>query len=414
MKIKQNNKKATIKIGSLILGLGLITSGITFTINQAMATMHPKSDYVKEGVKTYIDDPFSAEYSKGILYYKGAGEITGHGAQECERTFENGTKQYFWCGSNSSISDTIYIEIKNGAVYNNELLDVREYLAITGTPDNPNAQYRWGFDKTTPWVGIASGNDDYDSKVTHGTFYVTRRIRFYNKQGQELEEFKGIISYSDFEPANKDGEGGDYEGIGEGYTIANGLRQTYLYYDERGETILSHNGPFKNSWSNFDNPLGEAWDTKYILWTEVEGSKTSPIELVYQAPLIGRLSRNNTASSKVSYVVNGKIIDKEDIVVQYGTLDPTPPEDIPEGMVFDGWYKDEAMTPSNKITEPFQVTGDTTLYGKYVETEKAKVTTSIENGTIDESKDDIEPGIDYVVKYQCDEDYTLSSRRRRC
>ena len=398
MRLKRNNKRTATQIATLLLGLGLAGAGIVSTICQVMA-ITPSEVYAK----TYIQDPFNANYSKGVLYYgnPGASSIIGHGTGNCTRTKDNITYN-FYCGNNSEISDDIYIEIKGGAIYNNELLDVHEHLAIVVEKlysGFENADVRWGFNKETAQMGIASNNnDDYNGK---GEFYVTRQIRFF-KDGTEVE-FKGVIAYSDFEPPLVNGT--EYYGIGEGYTINNGLVQAYA----TNPTILTA-GSNRKSWynANFET-YGTEWDTAYVLWTEVQGNKNSRLELKYQAPLIGRFTSNKTESSKVSYYVNGEKISKEDIVVKYGTLTPTAPTDIPTGVVFDGWYKDAEMTPTNKVTGSITVPGDMNLYGKYVEVEKAKVTTSIENGTIDESKDNIEPGTNYTVNYRCNDGYTLST-----
>ncbi len=366
---------------SIVVSLALIASGVLSFVYQAMAISRAPAS----NEKVYQTNPFRAEFSRGVFYnfYQGKHEIVAGTASVGQCT---GGEGLYFCGNNSSIDNNQYVVIKNGAIYNNQLLDVREYPAISGaTSEN---QAKWAYRANLgagSHIQLAVISTNGSSEVRDIT--VTRQIRFYLAGTNTEVSFKGVTGFSDFEE-------------GEGYRFVSGLDQAYVL----NPTTLSNGN---NTWIATETTPG--LDERYVLWAEVHAGPGSPLVLEFKIPKIGRGSRNTMASRTVSLNIDGKV-KSTDVVILYGTYAPSEPQDLPAGTEFDGWYLDAAMT--QKAPDSITVNENKVLYGKTTQEptpDNISVTTSIENGTITPSISNIEEGKDVKIEYSCNEGYVLNS-----
>ncbi len=376
---------------SLALGATLLAGGTLSTILQASAdevSFHINMRYLSSDEKTYGIDPFSEEYSKGVVFRNENARVSSGDIHTIELVKSSDSILDGNCPDgnsgcvlydNHSRNDNIYVETKRGAIYNNRYLDVREYLWID--------KGRWG--RSVNGGGIyydAAGVDSEDGSAT-----ITRELHFYETGTNNEIDFKGVVAFGDF----------DFE---EGYTISEGYRQAYL----NNPTVTVHELNSK-TWlgqGSAENPV--AFDGNiYMLWVEVEGTPTQPLTLQYKAPS-SRGSATISPTVSVTYHLIGENPDGVsaptfDTVAKYGTITPQNPIVDDEGAIdkytFSGWYYDEEMTrPVMGTVVPGE---DIDLYGKYIKNEAINILTSITNGDIDEPVLDANPGEDYEIEYKC-------------
>ena len=415
MKIKYNKAGLAIRISTLVFGLGLAGFGIASAIGQVMAaggdplttTGYPYQEAMRKRGSGEYTGAFEASYSKGIVTRNPNSNIAANKATFSSQSSNNSNcslaanpniknNSNYFCGSNHTRDTKYYTRYYNAAIQDNEWLDIVEYdwNNINGTLYLRNLAN----------AGISS---DEGSSAKNVKTYIYRELHFYKAGTNDEVNFKGIISFNDFD-------------WGEGYAISkNNLHRGYVLVDSNDKTPLVH--PDSNIWvmsgKNSTNEITSKYDGKYVLWAEVDSGPNNPLTLTYIIPKLRRGSKNITPFSTVTYVLNGsKPSDLEyntyDVVANNGTLNPTQPNwSDKTNYEFRGWYTDSAMT--KQASSSMTVTANQTLYGKMVKVSasetKASVTTSINNGVITPGATDIDEGDNYMVGYACNNGYTLSS-----
>lgn len=406
MKIKRNNSRTAIRVATLVLGLGLVGAGIVSTIGQVMAAgTYPYPAAMRKRGDGEFTGNFEADYSKGIVFRNPNANIPAnktttsyvtHGTSQCKNA-KNATirNNNYFCGSNNTKQD-IYVTFKNAAIYNNEWLDVREYVWI----NQKGALYAINLDN----AGITSDEGTLPQNTKN---FIYRELHFYKAGTTNEVNFKGIIGFSDFDYA-------------EGYSISSqNLHRGYIYVNSSNQTPLVH--PDQQTWimsGNKKNTITDEFNGMYMLWAEVSSSSSKPLTLTYINPKFRRGSKNYTPFNTVTYSLSGSRpsdlkYNTYDVVANKGTLSPTEPTwSDKTNYTFKGWYTDAAMT--KKAASSMVVTANQTLYGKMVKNSsssetKASVTTSITNGVITPGSSDIDAGDNYMVGYACNNGFALNS-----
>ena len=405
--ISSHKKKTTTSILAVCLGLAMVSCGILSMFNQVMATgvvlRNPKA-----GVeKAYMKDAFDPEYSQGAVFRNSRVSlpgITGEysmefvGESTCEEpepvllsssSDNSGSEEDVEavCGTNTAKDLNTYLITRNGAIYNGEYLDVKEYLWT----DVGNWER-----KIDARSFVASGNNHGEIQQTTPV-NVYRELHFYKAGTDQEVSFKGIISMSDFD-------------WGEGYTIEQGYHQAYV---NSPTYLMDYNPEDPTTWisqGDADDPF--VLSGQISLWAEVESTPEKPLTIVFHSPVAHRESNTVTYYSIITYDVSGDLPEGFEgvpfnAVATNGSLElPVITPDDSE-YSFKGWYYDEELT--NEAGSMIQVKSDLVLYGKFEKTKDASVTTTIKNGIITESKNDIANYSSYKVQYSCNNGYELAS-----
>lgn len=315
--------------------------------------------------KTYGTDAFDAKYSRGVVLRDSKFNATTNpmtinwpsGSEKVTIEVSDPNDNFdLQCYKNTTKSS--YVEYKNGAIYNNEYYDVREYIWL-GTASGANGAANWcyrGANSTTIYYLRSDDNNKKDNKTVANI-----EFHFY-KAGTETEvEFHGVIGMNDFE-------------VGDQYKISQGGGQVYL----RKPTVLSYIED-SQAWGIPASSDKNSVDKQFDLWVEVDSTNSKPLTMQYivDGPFskVGRFRA--TAMMMEAVNLNYQIVgDKpdgvtapaSDVVTQYGNITPKNAKEA-EGYTFDGWYYDKEMT--NKAgTYMGKLDRDTTLYGKYVKVEE--------------------------------------------
>jgi len=369
-------------IPALILGLFVVG------IPSVLADTYDNKRELRSDEYEYGATAFSEEYSRGYLTFN-TNRNVGSGVSRTENgstkspAFDESTPVYY--AKNTSKDLNTYVDTYDGASYNGESYDLREYF--------------WT-DADSEWVTPVSR--DYSISAhneNEETTNVYIELHFYKAgtlatDSPEEVEFKGVIEFSD---NDKD----------EGFQFQNGLNAVYL----SNPTILARSEDSENTWigtaSNEDDP-------KSAIHAELHGTPESPILIRYIRP--NSLGANlGTSTKTVSYAFlsapDGVSTPATVTVNTYGTYSLENPivtdGTAVENYTFSGWYTDVALTiPASSTLS--SIDSDTIVYGKYTLT-TADVTTSVTNGTITESGTGLGIGTDYTVTYSANEGYKLKS-----
>ena len=428
MKIKRRNSRTAIRVATLFLGLGLAGAGIASAINQVMAEIYmidwSSATYPYEKETWTVTDGqmneatghyFAPEYSKGMVYVKNTNFKAYPHPKDTKDTCKKAksekvrTGNYF-CRTNTEKQDgsggspVTYVEFDNGAIYENQWIDVIEYDWI-----DKQGMYARNLDNG----GITSDEVNLSLNTKNN---IHRELHFYKHKagdgvGAELSEFKGIISFSDFD-------------FGEGYAIAKrNLVRAFPRANNKNKTPIVH--PDEKTWimsgrkkEDVPNGYGVGEDD---LWVEVKSTPDKPLLLNYKNPKFERGSKSLMGTKTVTYNLSGDIpadlnYRKWDTVAAYDKKDDSykmysvlkmnnTPTTADSNYSFSGWFTDKDMTHEYTSTT-MTVTASTTLYGRMknnaTPTEHtASVTTSIENGVITASETGINTGGNYMVSYTC-------------
>lgn len=431
--MKLDKKKELLsRFFGLAIGSVLFVGGATSAIVQVLAA--DVADYmraVKSDEKIYGTNAFDEEYSSGIVFRNNSMKISNSDGEEDVvivpsnsnkiTKYQNdvdGTYNAYcpmssscYAGTNTSRDSEVYIDVIRGAILDNRYLDVREYIWVKNAAGVEGSS--WG----RVYENNAAGNNEAgiwyvssgvaDASKRAGMVY--RELHFYENNGDDIIkdngtdidkeiEFKGVVALSDFD-------------FLEGYDFNQGYHQAYVQnptpvVHEEGTTRWIGPGDFEHQISFTED---------YMLWVEVEGTPNKPLIMEYIAPS-NRGSETISPIVKINYHLVGEnpegvTAPSYDVIAQYGSLTPKNPEVADQSAVnkytFSGWYYDEAMT--NPVIDKVVAGEDVDLYGKYMRDDDISITTSITNGTIDDSIPDAEKGEDYTIKYKCNDGYNLSS-----
>ena len=189
---KGKTKGKLMKAAGIFLAVASLMGSMS---SVAFAAEEPTPKAPANGEKIWSVDPFSAEYSSGYFCVKNA---TGHGCK-----YTDGSEGIYkdtagWYGSNSSYSDNIYIDYKNGACMNGTYYDVRDYV--------------WQTD-CTHWLINANGANHVAGTENAQIHHI---YRFYEAgtlgtSNPKEVTFKGVMRLQDMD-------------INEGYTFHTGLK----------------------------------------------------------------------------------------------------------------------------------------------------------------------------------------------
>ena len=386
MKNYQKQQRVS-RIASLAMGTVMVASGALSMALQVAAegvTFRPIDKNIE---RAYGIDAFDEEYSYGGVFKYNSIKVNSSEAYSIQTSYAGTSKclelgydetkaASYYCNNNTSRDANNYVTTTRGAFYNNQLLDVREYLWTD------KGYWVRNVNGSTIYYDATGIPEEEDKSVT-----IHRELHFY-KTGTNTEvSFKGVISFSDFDYA-------------EGYQIIQGYRQAYL----NDPTIVDYTAP--NTWTTQG---GTIWvEDPYMLWVEIEGTPSLPVVLAYKAPGSRGSGTYEHSVTYIEYSLKGDVpagvtAPKFDTVVQYGTVRPKSPvvasgADI-DNYEFSGWYLDENLT--EPVGNTIKIASNLKLYGEYVKKDTFAIATSITNGEITKSINEIVPGEDYTIEYSC-------------
>lgn len=349
---------------------------------ESQAYLPDPSDLVE---KIYGVDPFEEEYSAGYFCINNS---EGHGISYNANAGWPG-----WCGTNTSRSDNIYIDHKNGANINGTFYDIREY----------------------PWMGGGYWYYSIDNEGANGAEgekgIVYREFHFYEAGhvGDPDYEvsFRGVTRLSDND-------------ILEGYSFEQGLAGIWLHDPTTVKRVDS------KTWEGTIETFGtdeavaqygtdkEYWEN-YLqaIWVEIESTPERPLILGYTERL-GHQSEINYQGNSITYHLVGEgtnclppDVDNELVTysVTYGNYSLREAEEY-HYYTFDGWYYDEALT--EKVPDTIMVSEDLDLYGAYTKVAGC-IDTEVVGGTITAPMDDVPYGEDVMIEYAPNEGYVLNT-----
>ena len=290
-------------------------------------------------------------------------------------------------GTNRTRDENVYLDHPGGAVMNGDYYDIREYVWYTGGTGR------------TAWV-IRPDGYCYDTQESHESPNQTHReLHFYTAGhcGDPNYEvnFKGIMTCRDL------------DGEAEGYTFDSGYRGVWATANTTchfySETKYCGTGD-----TSGDNDNGG-------VWVEFESSPGNPLIFQYWTTGWPFGSAINFYGSSIHYnlVETGWGLpsgasSRTMSAARYGTYRFLTADNMPyyDGWEFKGWYWDEGLT--NPVPATTTVTSDLNVYGTYVRT-VFPVTTSVTNGSITPTNNEVRAGTDYTVYYSPNSGYLLSS-----
>lgn len=335
------------------------------------------------GVNVYTVVPFEELYAAGYLNLH---DGTSHGSI-------NTTDQHYV--SNTSRQAGTYIDWPNGAVLNGEYLDVRDFPNTFGSLDNT----------TGSGVYLSGGTFCTSGGCTHG---VRRELHFYTAghcgDPNYERDFYGIMRLTD-----NDGQGSGtltHDVSREGYRFPQGLHNVWLANPTSME--LKSSSEF---WGTEDYG---PYDERGVAWVEVEAHPGAPLIFEYCSTNGGYGSDANYMGNSIHYSLRsdglyplpaGATIPDINGCATYGSYRFINPPDI-YGWAFDGWYSDYNMT--SKLGDTTMITSDITVYGTYHRTIFG-VSTSVTNGSITATNNNIPIGSNHTVSYSPSSGYLLQS-----
>ncbi|MBR3132228.1 InlB B-repeat-containing protein, partial [Candidatus Saccharibacteria bacterium] len=319
------------------------------------------------GEKIYGQDAFSQEYSRGVVFWsEGRSNMTKEFSKPLSDTVcPNGitpggtdvAKEAFCYNNHAEKADVYYI-VRNGAVMNNQPLDVQVYPWVQLNDGDDVDKGFWGTytnsgegDTNVAGISFPSHAQTGVYNITTGTTttrIIHLKIRFYKAgtagtSNAEEVSFKGVIGTTDLDTL-------------EGLNIVQGYHQGFVNDD----TDLAFDG--LHTWAGTTGTQG-----KTIFRAEVESNHEYPLKVDYIVRTgLGThfWANSNTVNYNISDAPQGVTTPGSDIVAKYGTYAPSSVSAV-DGYTFDGWYLDENMT--EKAGTTIMVSSDTTLYGKFTQ-----------------------------------------------
>ena len=376
---------STVLLSLLIVLLATLTCSVALTAPPSY-------------VSIYAETPFDEAYSSGYINL-GADTRIGSGVKSTTIGVGNSIigdhgsdwasgEQAHW-GNNNSKQDNIWIDYFNGAVMNGVTYDVRIYFWAGGN------RQRW----------ITYTDHLWFSQNQEGTGYDHMEMHFYEAghAGDPAYErtFRGVMCLKDIDGNTERREqyrfySGHVKSWAKSYTTVSFVNGGYFYGTKYTE----------------DLPAG--YDGAQEVWCEVEGSASSPIHLEYGTTGGDYGSNLNYWGAHINYVLqsdgkyplpSGATMSSVHGSAVYGTYRYASAPSI-YGWQFDGWYNDSGLTSPTGATAV--ITGDKTVYGTYHRVIFG-VSTTVTNGTITPTNNNISIGTNYTVSYAPNNGYLLST-----
>lgn len=373
---KGKTKGKLMKAAGIFLAVASLMGSMS---SVAFAAEEPTPKAPANGEKIWSVDPFSAEYSSGYFCVKNA---TGHGCKYTDGSEGIYKETAGWYGSNSSYSDNIYIDYKNGACMNGTYYDVRDYV--------------WQTD-CSYWLINANGANHVSGTENAQIHHI---YRFYEAgtlgtSNPKEVTFKGVMRLQDMD-------------INEGYTFHTGLKGVWL--NKLTHVVKTGTNTWKGTWENGNT--GNNVEREY-LWVEVEGTPSNPLKITYWGNATHGSGINYYGSS-VTYklVENNKNALPADAKPAVGTHCATystynlMKADAFKRYQFSGWYNDSAL--KDKAKDTIMLSSDMTFYGTYIKV-AGIIETEVVNGKITPSDDCFDYGGDKKIEYSPNEGYLLKS-----
>ncbi|MBR3132193.1 InlB B-repeat-containing protein, partial [Candidatus Saccharibacteria bacterium] len=351
---------------SAVVGLSMLAlGGALFGLSSARTP--------STGEKIYEQDAFSQEYSRGVVFWsEGRSNMTKEFSSKllsesiCEhidKDSDPANRKDAVCYDNHQKESDVYYTVKNGAVMNNQLLDVRVYpwVELNEGDDTTDHKGYWGTYANTgegetnvaginfPSSGQTGINNISTGKTT--TRIIHLEYHFYRPGTTEEVSFKGVIGTTDLDSL----EGLDIiQGYHQGF-VASDTDLSFTEFED--EQSVTH-----HTWAGTDRTEG-----KTVFRAEVEGTSSKPLKIDYivRTGLGTNFWANaNTVAYNITNLPQGTSAPETDIVAHYGTYAPSAAPTV-TGYTFDGWYKNANFT--EKVTGTIMVTEDTILYGKFTQ-----------------------------------------------
>ena len=346
------------------------------------------------GEYTYTETYFPEEYSSG---YINLSESSGDHAVGC------GTTTCWWgdpsyCNTNTSKNGNIYIDYYGGACMRGQMLDVRTYV--------------WGGGCSSYWmVATCSGSPDWGGYLSldndedlSGDRHITREFHFYTAGhcGDPAYEvtFKGVFCICDL-----DGDP-DPDRTREYMRFDTGLVNAWLNSDT---TVEKRNS---NTWWGTD-ATSEEWDSSKV-WVTLIGTPSSPIKMTYGGTDGAYAAGIDYVGCRTTYVIVDTAEGHPPVsrsswvsgAAKYGIYSMDPAENVARWQ-FMGWYTNSSLTsPAQSRYSP--LTSDITFYGYYQRSLFA-VATSVTNGSITPTDNNVSRGANKVISYSPSSGYLLNS-----
>lgn len=371
---------------------------------KAFATSANPPSYVSQYGSTYFDEAYSSGYLCFTIGYGSSGTTTsnistlrsrvGHGGDDGSwMSWATGADDLIW-GTNRNRDNNVYVDHPSGAISNGVYYDVREYDWIVS-----NDSCAWVLHKYSGGLNFfGDTGDEGGSKKFH------REFHFYQAGhcGDPNYEvtFRGVMRFSDLDGYAD--SGWSYEG----YEIGAGNRGLWSTYPT---SVKFDNA---NKFHGTETPE-QSYDHQ-VVWMQFEGSAASPLKVVYTSTRDHYGSDSNYWGSSIYYNMvdvgwgfpSGAPGNQVFSAATYGVyrfITSMPAFDTWE---FRGWYWDAGLT--NPVPATQVVTSDMTVYGTYVRT-VFPVTTSVVNGNITPSNNEVRAGTNYTVSYSPNSGYLLTS-----
>ena len=372
---------------------------------EAFATSANPPSYVNRYGTVYFDEAYSSGYLCFSIGYGSSGTTTSSIYTLRSRVHSSDSSNTDWMswatendsliwGTNRNRDDNVYVDHPSGALSNGVYYDVREYDWIV-----TNDSAAWVLHKY-------SGNANFfgDTGDEGGSKKFHREFHFYQAGhcGDPNYEvtFRGVMSFTDLDGYAD--SGWSYEG----YEIGAGNRGLWSTYP----TTVS----FKNENKFQGTETPETSTDKQVVWMQFESSPGAPLKIVYTSTRDHYGSDINYWGSSIYYNMvdvgwgfpSGAPGNQVFSAATYGVYRFITSMPYFDTWEFRGWYWDAGLT--NPVPETQVVTSDLTVYGTYVRT-VFPVTTSVVNGSITPTNNEVRAGTDYTVYYSPNNGYLLSS-----
>ena len=393
--ISNLKKKATIVVLLGIMVLLVIFSHVFYVKKQYETIEGSTEKYSTETFDTYANDtidyvmsvdPIPEPWSSTVLDMDNCTNIQiGEGFEPVNDV--NGKR--LWAGYNTSKNEDYYVFYENVAYMGDQYYDIKIYYWCNnsnGYTVRANGNFSDGMNSRANTLEVINGDQPFDYSLIN-IFDI--EFHFY-KHGEKVEDpnFKNVWWWQDMDtnegiyPVSgiksvylypdstvKKQEDGWYMGTMESETVEDKMRLTVCTLTDDGVAHIRYNAN-RSQGTNYGQQVNKV---NYQLTSD---SEYKPNETIF------------TAS-----------------VVRYGEYNIKSPQENLDNYEFFGWYTDETCT--NKITNVEMIQADMTIYGKYIE--KPKITTEVENGTIDPDIEGITKGANETISYKANDGYMLKS-----